>query len=121
TPSWRAATASSSRPTASTAASRRYTPPPTARTIARQPDRTGRPSSDAQEDPPPVHPEAEQPQDQQHARRGDHRPVVAGEPARSEVDAQATADPRLQELAHAVHGDGVHADDHQGERPAAVA
>src|SRR5712692_5324725 len=107
--------------------------------------RKGACALDAQENLAPVHPEANQPEDRKHSNRLDDWPVRLAKQVRAEaglpnrirprfgsqrlvapveVRCQRTADPAppaSQYLRHAVHGDGVHADDNEWKCPNAKA
>src|SRR5436309_750883 len=74
-----------------------------------------------------VHPQADQPQDQQHRRRQDDGAIKPSEQVhakqhrRPQVGLQGPSSPPLDQLSHAVHGDRVHPHHHEGKRPLAPA
>ena len=76
----------------------------------------------AQEELSTVHPEENQPEDEDDGAAGEERLVGLAEDledAFAQVPAQGIADKSLDRPAHAVDGDGVHADHDEREGPAA--
>src|ERR1019366_5813742 len=79
--------------------------------------------SDLQEQLPAVHPEQYQPIAKQHGGAFQGR-LEAGseelEEVRTEVGAKRADEELFHEVSDAVNGNGIHADDHQGESPASA-